>query len=337
MKGRFTDVFLIGDTGEPGPGSDHVFSSLKNQLPKDDNSWLIFLGDNIYPNGLPEKGHISRRKSEQILLSQFNIFKDFPGKVFFLSGNHDWNKGRPDGWEAILRQEEFIRKETSGHAEMLPHGGLPGPAMIDAGDHLKIIALNTHWWLHKGPKPGDVETENRFYSELEDELKKIGDKRILVVGHLPIFSDGMHGGKYTMKHHLFPFTIYNKKAYFPLPVIGSALPVYRKYFGAKEDVSHPLYQRFIKKLNALFSRYPGIIYAAGHEHNLQYIFRGGIHYIVSGSGSRTKYVYPGRHAVYAKSTLGYVRLRIYEDNEAELEFIEVSRTGTTSSSFHRII
>ena len=32
------------------------------------------------------------------------------GKIFFISGNHDWNKGRRNGYEYILRQEEYLKK-----------------------------------------------------------------------------------------------------------------------------------------------------------------------------------------------------------------------------------
>src|SRR4051812_4212599 len=47
--------FLLGDAGMPDePQSKQLFSILKDRLTKaDSSSTLLFLGDNIYPDGMP--------------------------------------------------------------------------------------------------------------------------------------------------------------------------------------------------------------------------------------------------------------------------------------------
>ena len=46
--------------------------------------------------------------------------------------------------------------------------------------------------------------------------------------------------------------------------------------------------KVILKLDSLLKKqqHSDVYYASGHEHSLEYFFNGGIHYIVSGAGSR---------------------------------------------------
>ena len=55
-------VFLVGDAGEPG--KNPVLDLLKTELEKvGDRGSVIFLGDNIYPQGMPPKGHKLRAEA----------------------------------------------------------------------------------------------------------------------------------------------------------------------------------------------------------------------------------------------------------------------------------
>src|SRR5437867_13039464 len=79
-------------------------------------SAVVFLGDNIYPNGMPDQNDKMRKRAEARIKVQLDVVKNHAGKVYFLSGNHDWNKGRPGGYEYMLREEEYI-KSYSGRQE----------------------------------------------------------------------------------------------------------------------------------------------------------------------------------------------------------------------------
>jgi len=37
---------------------------------------------------------------------------------------------------------------------MLPVGGCPGPTVVDLGEVVRLVALDSQWWLQDGPKPG---------------------------------------------------------------------------------------------------------------------------------------------------------------------------------------
>ena len=325
------EIILIGDTGAvTNAENDPVFKLLKQNFNADA---LAFLGDNIYPIGLPSKTHILRKISEKKLVTQLEAIKDFAGKLIFISGNHDWNKGKKTGYKYVLRQQKFIESYLHRKDIYLPSSGCPGPEVINVNDFFTIIVINTQWWVQRGFRPAGekcgchVNTEEEFFAQLEDALEKNKNKRVLILGHLPLKSYGMHGGKFLFKHHLFPFTIYHRKAYMPIPFLGSLLPLYRKYFGAKEDISHPRYKRFKRQMLSILHKYENLIYAAGHEHNLQHIVKDKIHYIVSGSGSRTKYVRRGRYSKFTKAALGFFKLIIKKDGTVNVEAWEAFDKG----------
>jgi len=313
---------LIGDTGNvTRHGPDPVLSTLKAHFDKDQHSAVIFLGDNIYPRGLPAEGNILRKDAERALIAHKEAMKDYHGKVLFISGNHDWNKGREGGYEYILRQEKYLEKLFDKNV-MYPTGGCPGPTEIKVNPNLTVVLINTQWWLQPGFRPIGagcgcrVESEDDFFKQLETILENNKNKRMVIAGHAPVYSYAIHGGRYKLRHHLFPFTIYHRKAYIPLPLIGSLLPIYRKYFGAKEDIAHPRYRHLRKRLIEIFKRYPGIIYASGHEHNLQHINKDQNHFIVSGAGSKLKYVLrEGKNLRFGMKAKGFFKLKFEKEGD----------------------
>jgi hypothetical protein len=315
------EVFLIGDTGDISRTKpDMVMDMLCNHLNPDQKSAVIFLGDNIYPRGLPPKGNILRSDAETTLKKHREALKDYHGKVIFTSGNHDWDKGRKDGYKYVMRQEEYIEKLFPGGNNFLPSKGCPGPAEVNVGDYLSIVFINTQWWMQKGFRPIGKDcgcraaSEEDFFEQLTAILDKNKDKYQLVIGHHPVYSYAIHGGRFKLKHHIFPLTLFDKYAYIPLPVIGSLLPLYRKWLGARVDMSHPRYRALRKGLKEIFCQYPGLIYASGHEHNLQYIFKNNNHFVVSGSGSKTKYVIQsGKHLQFGIKSRGFFKLRFETD------------------------
>ena len=319
------EVFLIGDTGSINRHKpDPVLETLKCHLDKDQHSAVLFLGDNIYPRGLPPTPNILRKDAESTLIAYYDALKDYHGKVLFISGNHDWNKGRKDGFEYVLRQEKYLEK-LFGQNVMLPSQGCPGPSEINVNENVTLVLINTQWWLQPGFRPVGkecgcrVSSEEEFFEHLIKILEDNKDKRVIIAGHAPVYSYALHGGRYKLRHHIFPFTIYHRKAYVPLPFVGSLLPIYRKIFGAREDIAHPRYRHLRKRLIEIFKTHKGIIYAAVHEHNLQHITKDSNHYIVSGAGSKLKYVLQeGKNLKFGMKAKGFFKLKFENDGSATI-------------------
>lgn len=325
MTNKSYEVILIGDTGDPVKDKQKVLHLLSQHLPGSTASAVVFLGDLIYPKGMPAVDHPLRADAERKLLLQLETVRDYKGRLIFISGNHDWNKGKKNGYEYMLRQERYIENYFNGSNVYLPQNGCPGPEVIYINSDLLLVVINTQWWVQKGVLPigkeynCKINSEEEFFEELRDVFEKNRDKRILLIGHLPLYSYGLHGGNSLLKHHVFPFTMYNKKAFIPLPFIGSLLPLYRKFIGAREDLAHWRYQRFRSRLKRILSDFNNIIYAAGHEHNLQYIHKNNNHFIISGSGSKKKFVDPGKYSHYAAARKGFFKLIFNEDKSVVAE------------------
>ncbi|ADY51885.1 metallophosphoesterase [Pseudopedobacter saltans DSM 12145] len=320
------EVLLVGDSGNiKYAQEDKLLELLKKHLPKEENSCVCFLGDNIYPKGMPAANDTARKEAEEIAKKHFEVVKNYTGEVVFIPGNHDWNKGKEDGWQYLIRQEEYFNTIFNKQV-FYPKNGCPGPVEITKNENVCIIAIDTQWWMQDGDKPigiksGCIDNERDFFRKLNTMVSENQDKRIIILGHHPIYSYSMHGGKYKIRHHVFPLTLYRKKAYVPLPFVGSLIPLYRKYVGAKEDIAHPKYSYLRKRMKAIFKRYPGIMYVSGHEHNLQYIEKYGTHHIISGAASKSTYVIKGKYSKFGLSAKGFFLLKFYTDKSIKIEAI----------------
>lgn len=319
-------VFFIGDAGEPEDNTSDVFDALLRQVkPNEGNSSIVFLGDNIYPAGLPNKGEKGREEAEQIINYQLNRLKTTKAMTYYIPGNHDWDKGSKHGLDYVLNQEKTVEKALGKRGAFVPGNGCPGPVEVSISDNLVLIAMDTQWWLHqyeKGPvKTGDCNSTSPLFiiNNLKDILSDNHDKNIIVVGHHPIMSKGNHGGKFNVKDHLFPLTNLNKNLYLPLPIIGSIYPFYRNRIGHIQDIAHPEYQFMINELQAAFDGHDNLVYASGHEHNLEYFSKDNRHYIVSGSGSKTGHTKKLKEPNFSAEQKGFFKITYLKDGSAFME------------------
>ncbi|UOQ51559.1 metallophosphoesterase [Hymenobacter cellulosivorans] len=320
---------LVGDLGAVATdGQDPVLNLLQHWLGEAGaESSVVLLGDNVYPTGIPAPTHPGRAAAEKRLNTQLDAFQQYAGRVIFLSGNHDWNKGRPDGYQYLLRQEAYVLEHLPA-AHYLPAKGCPGPVTLQLAEGLLLVVLNTQWWVQNGPRPlgpefgCTVSNSKEPFAQLQEILEHNRHQQIVVAGHHPLYSNAMHGGKFTTKQHLFPLTAAHKKAYVPLPIIGSLFPAYRKLIGAAEDMAHPRYRKMRRRLLRVLHQFPNIIYAAGHDHNLQYFHYRQGHFLVSGSGSKTAFVQPGGKATFTHEHKGFFALEFYQGGEVWLRTYE---------------
>ena len=88
--------YLLGDAGNfNDETAERKLGELQNRLKEaDKNSTLLFLGDNIYPKGLPNTDNPNERFiAESKLTNQLKLSKNFKGQTIFIPGNHDWYSG----------------------------------------------------------------------------------------------------------------------------------------------------------------------------------------------------------------------------------------------------
>ena len=318
-------VYLIGDLKNPLPHNENL-ELLKSFLSKEkENSSVVILGDIVYPLGLPDstdKGfNEALAKHKQIL----HTFDNYKGRVVFVPGNHDWARGKSQGWENILNQEEFIEKTLNKGNTYVPDGGCPGPLEIPLSDDLTLIVFDSHWYFHKFDKPGldgecGFEDEKDMFVQIEDALRRNRDKKVIFAAHHPLYSVGYHGGYFPFYSHLFPMVEVANWMYFPLP--GFIYTGYRKYLGNIQDIAHPEYKIFKAKMMEILKDYPNVIYAAGHEHNLQYFNIDSIHQIISGGGGEGTYIAGRKKKTdFAFDGRGFSKISFYANGNVWMEFI----------------
>jgi hypothetical protein len=341
-----TSLYLIGDAGKPSRSGEPVLQALSHDLgSRRSRRVVLFLGDNAYPSGLPAAGTAGRAAAEQSLIQQVRVVTDAGATGFLVLGNHDWAKYGKEGWDAARRQETFVDSAGRGAVTVRPGGGCPGPAVVDLG-RLRLLLVDTQWWLHNGPKPRDpdsscqTDSEGEVVESLRSALTTTAGRLVVVAGHHPLVSGGVHGGHFGWKDHVFPLRNVERWLWIPLPLIGSLYPAIRQSGVSRQDMSSHTYQHLIRAFREAFADAPPALYAAGHEHNLQ-VVQGRIVplELVSGGGI---YGHNGR-AVRVRGSLmagrasGFARLDIPRTGPARLAVLEVDRAGQSHEVFSMMV
>ncbi len=305
--------YLIGDAGNSPLGTSskalQVFKEALDKAPKE--STVLFLGDNIYPEGLPKKEDEGRTFAEHQLNIQTEAVEDFKGETIFIPGNHDWYS---NGLKGLKRQEKYV-ENILGKNTFLPENGCP-IEKVKISEDIVLIIVDSEWYVtnwNKHPTINDdceIKTRTKFFDEFESEIKKARGKTTIVAVHHPMFTNGSHGGQYAFKSHLKP-----------LPVLGSLKNLIRKTGGVTTvDTQNKLYNEFRKRMITLSQENDKVIFVSGHDHNLQYIVKDNIPQIVSGSGSKemtTRNVGDGKFSYGAQ---GYARLDVFKDGSSQVRF-----------------
>lgn len=319
-------IILIGDAGEMHHGTNVTVDAVKRtiDLNKGKNT-VLFLGDNIYPLGLPDAADRRYPAAKEIIDYQANLLRDTKANGIFIPGNHDWSKHKPNGWDVIRNQQQYIDSLQMPNVQFLPKDGCPGPVGVPLGDDVLLIVFDSEWWLYPGRKPGlesscDCKSEDEVLTAVT-ELAALHPGKLLVFAmHHPFRSHGIHGGYYTIKQHIFPLTDAQPHLYLPLPVIGSVYPLVRGVFGTREDLPHPLYRKMVKGVEEALPAHAPVVFVSGHDHSLQLLKDGQRHYVVSGSGSKENRVKYGKGSVFATHLNGFSVLEVMQDGRVRVQF-----------------
>jgi hypothetical protein len=335
-----TSVFLIGDAGAVHD-SDEVLLELTRQAkaaPRE--SAIVYLGDNVYPRGLPKPDDPGREDAENRLNRQIRVATESGIKAYFIPGNHDWARMTQEGWDAVRRSETYIKIRGEGLTEQAPRYGCPGPQVTDVGRVIRLVFLDTQWWLHRAdfPRPIDSVSTCVEYSQklvltrLQSVLADSGGRRVIVAGHHPIASKSEHSGYFTLLQHIFPLRAYRSWMWLPLPLIGSLYPMARGngIFGYAQDMGSRAYRHMRAEILRALAPHPPMLYASGHDHNLQ-VFRGPVaaYSVVSGAGTTGHQAPVGwtANTIYAVSAPGFIRVDVDRTGRVRLGVTAFDRAG----------
>lgn len=338
-------MFLLGDAGKPKRPVDPVLFALAADIeaarlasPSGEVA-VAFLGDNVYESGVPERGSSDYEEYVRRLMAQVDVLGKrtsgdaAPVRGVFVPGNHDWAGNRHDGWRRIRRQDELLAEAASGRGidvALLPAGGCPGPMMVDIAGSVRLIAIDTQWWLRTGPKPmgadspcGSQSVED-LLERLDAQMASAAGRLVIVLAHHPVASGGPHGGHLALKEWFWP--AYNL-IYYP----------YRKLASIRQDLQSAPYAAMIAGLLGAYADHAPLLMASGHDHNLQ-VIEGDLprYQLVSGSGSKRRAVSetsdPRFESLFWSDLNGYMRLDVHPDNRVRLT-VTVVEKGAPSEAF----
>jgi hypothetical protein len=312
--------YFIGDAGnaKEDESLEHL-SILKEELKSaSENSTVLFLGDNIYHEGLPKKNHPERKLAEHRLNTQIDLVQDFKGQPIFIPGNHDY---KTDGIKGLERQADYIKNKLDDKNTFLPKKGCP-IKKLQLSDEVVLIIIDTQWYLENwdnNPTMNDdcdIKSREEFFAEFESLIKKYASKTTVIAMHHPMFTNGTHGGQFSLKQQLFPL---NNNV--PLPVLGSIASLVRKVGGtSKQDLQNPLYRKLKNRIVTISQKSDKVIFASGHEHTLQHIISNNKHQIISGSGSKATAARILNNGLFSYGGLGYAKLEVYKNGASRVSY-----------------
>lgn len=316
---------LLGDAGQP-KSDEPVLEILKKWAQKSpEKTSIIFLGDNMYPDGMTAE---MQHEAPTHLGPQLDVVTSTDTHGLFIPGNHDWGSGSDEGMYALRTQEKYVNDTLTRKPSFLPQSAAPGPVTLELPEStptVRLVVLDTQWWLHKYEKP--KKTQDEIIAELRNALDT--ELPVLVLGHHPVETYGPHGGFYDWKAHLFPLTEAEKWLWIPVPIVGSLYPITRWHLvKSEQDLSNHIYKDMAAQFRNAFAnakKTPLLIYASGHDHSLQVLQGDTADYLlISGLGSSEKAtaVSHGDNTLFAHQHSGFMVLDFFNDESVLLRVVE---------------
>lgn len=272
-------VVLIGDAGY-FLEDDPTLAALDDWATAVDSASVVFLGDNIYNEGLTDD---DRARGEKILAQQLAATAV---RKIVIPGNHDWGLlPRNYNMKSIENQQRFVDGWRDGNAEFIPKDGCMGPTTrvlregTDGTPAVVFIALDPTPWIQERireycplPEGAGGDPKALHLAELAEALERHAEDHVILASHYPMLTGGPHGG---LTYGFMADMIVTPLGW----MMGGLLNTY------ETD-----YADWIAQAQAVMRQHPPAIYAAGHDHNLQLLESGDVAglYVVSGAGARER-------------------------------------------------
>lgn len=317
-----TILYLLADAGDVREEHSPLLHRMQrdieewsSRMPVDAEVVVAVLGDIVYPEGLHPRDHPAYHSDTAVVMSQVRLVlgpaaRAREARIYFTAGNHDWGSRKHRAGEERLRNLEHFLDEVSRRSgasiQLAPAAGRGGPHVVDLGDHLRMLLLDTAWWLLSA----DPSAQAAVLAGVEDAVAGRQRRELLIAAHHPFRSVGPHGG-------FFPFWQAAGVRYL-LTRSGAIL----------QDLTSIPYRGLENGLRRIFERHePPLVFAGGHEHSLQVIegvaptdprFN-----VVSGAGSKLTDVGYDEGVRFAESVPGYMRLFVERSGRMTL-FVEAT-------------
>src|SRR5690606_6868522 len=221
------EIILIGDAGDAKKKeSQLLLKDIENYIKNSPNPQsLLFLGDNIYPLGMPMQDEEKREQAEYKLEQQIRLAEFVNGQTIFIPGNHDWY----NGIEGLIEQKKYI-EEKLGKKSFLPRK-FDAIDAIKINEQITLITIDSEWFIQDWDRHSKINEESiiksreDFFEEFRSLINKNQNKITVVAIHHPLRTNGSHGGYFSLRQHIYPYQN------IPAPIVGSLINYLRKTTG----------------------------------------------------------------------------------------------------------
>lgn len=310
-------VFLLGDAGATIAGQSPLLPALRDDverwsaaLARDSAVSVVFLGDLVYPVGVRDHSDPCFETDSMRLWNQIDLVGgeravEHASTGLFLAGNHDWgNVAGEQGFDRMLNlgAQIDLGRRHGRHVSLHPPAGEPGPTMRDLRRNVRVIFIDTHWFL-QARSAADKEA---FFERLEQMIETSGDREVILAAHHPYRSAGPHGAIVPGYH------------------AGGVAYLLKKSGTLVQDLNSPVYDDFLRRIRTTFERTskPPLVFAGGHDHSLQ-VLQGGGDFdprfnLVSGAGSKISSIGNTPGLAWGAARPGYMMLVFRKDDAVDL-------------------
>jgi hypothetical protein len=308
-------LYLVGDAGEATMANSPVLRRLRNEveqwsetLTRENSLVVLYLGDNVYPRGMRDGTDPGWAQDSIHLQSQIDVVSGPNGRknrarAVFIPGNHDWgHMPGPPGVARLRNMQEFIERRSKGfYAALLPEAGKTGPATIDISRHVRLLLIDTAWWLLEA----DYSQKTLFLQRLDTAMANARDRSVVIAAHHPWTSGSAHGGLISFWEGVGVKWLMARS--------GAAL----------QDINSLPYRDLREQFTRIFvNRGTPLLFAGGHDHALQVIKGMSAtdpkFIVVSGAGSKSSKVGPTDGTVYRDPGPGFMRFVALKNGAVDL-------------------
>jgi hypothetical protein len=321
-------VFLLGDAGATVRGGSPLIDAIRTDierwsasLARDSAVSIVFLGDLVYPAGVRSRSHPAFETDSVRLWNQIELVGGREATAhssvgLFLTGNHDWGNASGDaGMERVLNlAEQLMQGRRAGRAvSLLPPAGEPGPVMRDLRENVRLVFVDTHWFL----QTRSSQEREEFFERMDDALDGAGGREVIIVAHHPYSTAGPHG-EFVPGYHTGGIEFLLKRS-------GTLV----------QDLNSPVYTGFLERMRQIFEsrdKRP-LVFAGGHDHSLQVLTGAGDFdprfVLVSGAGSKVSSIRNTDGLVWGASEPGWMMVVFRKDDGVDLFVVAGDRRYLT--------
>ncbi len=280
-------------------------SHLSDLLGSCRTDWTLLLNGDLIDNSRNFNASVQR-------LDTFinRILENPYGRIIIIPGDRDWQESQMRGLEKVRVLENYFTQKDYERLFFPLKEGCPGPVFFPIQPELNLLLINTQWWNHEYRKPTpesadcDIADEESIKEEIEEFIEENTSGNLILAGHHPLYSNGEYGGSF----HLADW-------FFPVPIVSLFITSFKQNIGGPLQTINSRFVDFRNEMRDMLRSHYSVIYASGHETNVEVIRDEENVYINSGAPMKGGYVRKRKATLMSSRQAGLVAMEYHPNGD----------------------